>query len=87
MMVGVLCLLTTLSACDRSDKPDVAVLTLPVMPAELRRECRDAALRQGTDARLALADTRLALAECRRRHGATVLFYDSVKREFDTPTE
>lgn len=77
----------TSTGCALSAKPPTADLTLPEMTAEQRRECAQPALREGMDARNALADALLLLAKCRRGKAGLVRFYDSVKREFDTGAE
>lgn len=55
---------------------------LPVLPAHLVMPCERPGLGPGTDARAALAHTRVALAACRRQHQATAGFYEGVRRRF-----
>jgi len=63
-------LMIFLSGCARSIE---AISPLPPLPVSLAAPCRMPAVKR--DAVRSLVDHRLALAECRRRHGRTVRFY------------
>lgn len=52
---------------------------LPPLPADLAVGCYDPGVRAGRSALTELARNRQALAECRRRHGETVTFYDDLR--------
>ena len=52
---------------------------LPPLPADLAAGCADPGVRAGRSALTELARNRKALAECRRRHGDTVTFYDDLR--------
>jgi hypothetical protein len=74
-----------LAACGTSDSAKGKIdagINLPNLPAHLKRACEDPPVKAGDDARRALGRTRVSLAECRRRHGGTVEFYDDTKRQF-----
>lgn len=70
----------TLAGCKTSGDP--TTLTLPVLPGSLAAACRDPGVRAGQPALGELARNRLALAECNRKHRATVSFYESLRMGF-----
>lgn len=59
------------------------VKPLPEAPADLVEPCPDPGVRTGKPALAELARNRLALAQCRDRHGRLVDFYRGVKRGRD----
>jgi hypothetical protein len=67
----------TLAGCKTSGSPQSPML--PPLPADLAAGCADPGVRAGRSALTERARNRQALAECRRRHGDTVTFYDDLR--------
>lgn len=68
------------SACSESGKPLTVSAPIPNLSGFARSPCSDPGVDR--DAVKAIAETRLALADCSRRKGAAVSQYDDVKARF-----
>ena len=68
------------SACSGLDSPPPISAPIPELSEFARSECRDPGVDR--DAIKAIAETRLALAECRRKKGAAVSQYEDVMARF-----
>lgn len=77
---SVFFLMTCVSACSESGSVPRVAAPIPDLSAFARSECSDPGVDR--DAIKALAETRAALAECRRKKGAAVAQYDDVKTRF-----
>lgn len=83
-LITALSVLMTLSACaGLGNKPpatippdEAAALIIPELSAEDARPCYDPGVPDGADALVVIADTRVALADCARRHGRVVDQYN-----------
>jgi hypothetical protein len=72
--------LATLTGCSLFDeaRPAIAV-TLPPMPQSVAAPCRDPGVKAGEPVLSEFAASRLALAECRRKHANAVAFYNKAR--------
>lgn len=77
--------MTLAAGCSKFDDPGPVAVgpELPPLPAELSRECPDPGV--ATDAVVALAQNRVALAGCRRLHRDTVIFYKGLQADLQFP--
>jgi hypothetical protein len=73
-------LMMFVSACSESGSVPHVSVPVPDLSQFARSECRDPGVDR--DAVKALAETRVALAECRRKKSAAVAQYDDVKVRF-----
>lgn len=73
-------LMMFVSACSESGSTARVAAPVPDLSAFARSGCRDPGVDR--DAVRALAETRVALAECRRKKDAAVAQYDDVKTRF-----
>jgi hypothetical protein len=76
----ILVLMIALGGCSiLAPRPVAVAITLPPMPHELASPCRDPGVRDGEPMLSEFAKSRLALAECRRKHAGAVDFYRNVR--------
>ena len=68
-----------LSGCATSTRP-VALQTVPVLPSALAVTPPDPGVRAGRDARLELARSRAALAQCRGQYEDFKGFYERLRK-------
>lgn len=75
-----LSLLTFVSGCLRSDEPTTKPQPIPAMTPYAAQDCPDPGVAE--DAIKALAENRLALADCRKRKKIAVAEYAAVRGAF-----
>lgn len=90
ILPAVLALTTLLGCADKADKlPKVAnggvTQPYPPLPADLRNPVPLPALRDGQDARSALAQNRAALKQCQAEQVDLVEFYDRLRKSRPVP--
>lgn len=71
----------TLSACAASGSRVPALIALPPLPGDLAAAPADVTVREGEDAKLALARTRAGLARCRAQYVDLKDFYGRLRRQ------
>ncbi len=86
-VITALSVLMTLSACaGLGNKPPATIppgtattLIIPELSVGAARSCYDPGVPDGADALVVIADTRVALADCVRRHGRVVAQYRDIQ--------
>ena len=82
-MIAAFLLTMMLSGCGKSNKLlEVIQLKLPPLPAHLKEDCKDPALRKGMTLRLATAETKAKFVRCKRKHRDTKKFYTTVREGY-----
>lgn len=81
---AVILVSTTLIGCETLNKAGLvrAGIDLPNPAPQVAAPCRVPTVDKGDDARLSLAQHRLALVTCKKRHKGMVNFYNDVRRTF-----
>lgn len=70
----------TLSACAASSSRVPALIAPPPLPGDLEAAPADVRVREGEDAKLALARTRVGLAQCRAQYVDLKDFYKRLRK-------